>query len=38
MQILFRMMFRYVKFVLILMKKIFTFFNGGKCGHLEINY
>lgn len=38
MQILFHTMYKYVKFVLVPTKKISTFWNGGKCGHLKINY
>jgi hypothetical protein len=37
MQILFHMMYKYVKCVLVPTKKISTFSNGGKCGDLEIN-
>jgi hypothetical protein len=37
-KILLRMMYKYVKFVLVPNKKISTFSNGGKCEHLEINY
>jgi hypothetical protein len=38
MQILLHMMYKYVKFVLVPTKKISTFSNGGKYGHLEICY